>query len=48
MTGKYESESSRMFKNLLGKAHNTLVFDRRVKVLINKIGSLVPGGGPVF
>lgn len=37
-----------MFKNLLGKAHGTLVFDRRVKVLINKIGALVPGGGDML
>lgn len=37
-----------MFKSLLGKAHGTLVFDRRVRVLIEKIGALVPGDGEML
>lgn len=47
MTGQIESENS-MFKSFLGKAHGSLIFDRRVKVLIDKIGSLVPGGGDML
>jgi SAM-dependent methyltransferase len=31
-----------MVKSVLGKAHEKLVFDRRVKVLIQRIGSLIP------
>jgi len=37
-----------MFKSLLGRVHNTLVFDRRIKVLIEKIGGLVPANSDML
>ena len=37
-----------MFKSLLGKAHGAMVFSRRVRVLVAKIGSMVPAGAHIL
>ena len=37
-----------MLTSAIGKAHESLVFDRRVKVLIESIGSLVPSGSKLL
>jgi len=42
MTWKMRMAGNEMIKSLLGKAHETLVFNRRVSVLIKRIGALVP------
>lgn len=37
-----------MLTSAIGKAHESLVFDRRVKVLIESIGALVPSGSKLL
>ncbi|OYX26628.1 MAG: SAM-dependent methyltransferase [Rhodobacterales bacterium 32-66-7] len=37
-----------MFKSLLGRVHERLIFNRRVSVLVKGIGALVPAGSTVL
>ncbi|MEP4124250.1 MAG: SAM-dependent methyltransferase, partial [Lentilitoribacter sp.] len=37
-----------MLKSLIGKTHETLIFERRVRVLIEKIGALVPSNSKMM
>lgn len=37
-----------MFKKTLGRAHDRFVFNRRVRVLVDQIGALVPAGAQIL
>ena len=37
-----------MFKRAIGQAHETLIFNRRVRVLVERLGALVPEGATLL